>query len=272
MKKIKQRLSSNAALILLLTVAIITFSTNAFSADAAEIMEKSNNAYFYAGDDGRADVTMKLINKSGKERLRVFTMLRQDTVDGGEQKYYIYFHKPGDVKKTTFLVIKNIESDDSRWLFIPVINMVKRIAASDKHSSFVGSDFSYEDVSGRVTSDDTHELVKEDKVGEYDVYVIKSTPKEKSAFSHVTHYIDKKTSLPIKREYYNKKGEVYKLFESLEIKTVQDIPTVTKRKMTDIKKKHHTTVDFDKIDYNLGVEDNIFSERFLKAPPKKWIK
>ena len=252
------------------------FVSSAFLAHAAEsadeIMEKSNTVYFYAGDDGKADVTMKLINKKGKERKRVFTMLRKDTVDGGEQKYYIYFKEPKDVKKTTFMVIKNIDSDDARWLFIPVINMVKRIAASDKHSSFVGSDFSYEDVSGRATSDDTHELVKEDKVGDYDVYVIKSVPKEKAAFVHVMHYIDKATYLPIKREYVNKKGEVGKLFESIDIKTVQDIPTVTKRKMSDLKSGHHSIVEFNKIDYNVGVDDGIFKERYLKNPPKKWIR
>jgi len=253
--------------------ALISLNAKTASAeDAAAIMDKSNNIYFYAGDDGRAEVTMKLINKKGKERLRVFTMLRKDTTDGGEQKYYIYFHKPGDVKKTTFLVIKSIEDDDSRWLFIPVISMVKRIAASDKHSSFVGSDFSYEDVSGRATGDDTHELVKEDKSGDYDVYVIKSTPKEEGQFTHIMNYIDKKTYLPVKREYVNKNGEIYKTFDALEIKNVQDIETVTKRRMTDNKSGHLSLVEFDEIEYNMGIEDNIFSERFLKNPPKKWIK
>jgi outer membrane lipoprotein-sorting protein len=240
--------------------------------DAAQIMEKSNNIYFYAGDDGRAEVTMRLVNKAGKERLRVFTMLRRDTSDGGEQKYYIYFHKPGDVKKTTFLVIKNIDKDDSRWLYIPVINMVKRIAASDKHSSFVGSDFSYEDVSGRATLEDTHELVKEDKVDGRDVYVIKSTPKEDAAFAYVLSYINKDNHLPVKREYFNSKEDMYKLFEAVEIKSIEDIPTITKRKMTDIKKTHYSMVEFTSIKYNIGIEDKIFSERFLKNPPKKWIR
>lgn len=260
-------------IIAVLTITIAGFAMPAVAkSDPVQIMDQSNNAYFYAGDDGSASVTMKLINKSGQERLREFTMLRRDTTDGGEQKYYIYFHKPGDVKRTTFLVIKSVESDDSRWLYIPVINMVKRIAASDKHSSFVGSDFSYEDVSGRATNSDTHELVREDKVAAYDVYVIKSVPKEASAFAYIMNYIDKTTYLPVKREYYNDKGEVYKLFEAVEIKEVESIPTITKRKMSDIKKEHYTTVEFNSIDYNIGVEDEIFSERYLKSPPSKWIK
>ena len=260
-------------IIYIIAVIMLLAGVSAHAAvDPVEVMEKSNNVYFYAGDDGLAKVTMKLVNKSGKERLRVFTMLRKDTVDGGEQKYYIYFHKPGDVKKTTFLVVKKIDEDDLRRLYIPVINMVKRIAASDKYSSFVGSDFSYEDVSGRATGDDTHEFVKEEMVGDYEVYVIKSLPKEDAAFAYVINYIDKATYLPIKREYFNSKGENVKLFEAVKIETVEEIPTVTMRKMTDLKKNHYTTVDFDKIDYNTGVEDSIFSERFLKNPPKKWIK
>ncbi len=254
-------------------IIALSFATAAYAAkDAVQIMDKSNNVYFYSGDDGRAKVTMRLVNKSGKERLRVFTMLRKDTTDGGEQKYYIYFYKPKDVKRTTFLVLKKMGGDDSRWLFIPVINLVKRIAASDKHSSFVGSDFSYEDVSGRATSDDTHEFIKEDKVEGYDVYVIKSTPKEKAAFTYVMNYIDKATYLPVRREYFNNKGAVYKVFEALEIQTVQGYPTITKRKMMDVKKNHYSLVEFSSIEYNVGIKDNIFTERYLKKPPKKYLR
>ncbi len=264
----------NISKILAVTLVLLTLiAANAYSAeDATKIMEKSSQAYYYAGDDGRAKVTMTLTNKRGKERKRVFTMLRLDAPDSAEQKYYIYFYKPSDVKKTTFMVHKKVGEDDSRWLYLPALNMVKRIAASDKHSSFIGSDFSYEDVSGRAVSDDTHELLREDKIGDYDVYVIKSTPKEKETFSNVIHYIDKKTLLPIKREYFNKKGKAVKLFDAQEIKIVADIPTVTKRRMTNLKKNHNTLVEFTTVEYNVGIKDKIFSERYLKKAPKKWIK
>ena len=92
------------------------------------------------------------------------TMLRKNFGEiGGDQKYFMYFFQPADVKDMTFMVYKYHGKDADRWLFVPSISMVRRIAAKDKHSSFVGSDFTYEDVSGRNLQEDAHSIVKEEK-------------------------------------------------------------------------------------------------------------
>src|SRR4030067_1387473 len=96
-----------------------------------------------------ARVPMNLIDKDGHARTRVMTMLRRDTDEKGNQKYFIYFHEPGDVRQMTFMVWKYADKEDDRWIFIPAVDLVRRIAADDKRSSFVGSDFTYTDVSGR---------------------------------------------------------------------------------------------------------------------------
>ena len=129
------------------------------------------------GDDGKARAKMVIRSASGDERTREFTILRKDGKDGGEQFYYVYFHRPGDVKKTVFMVHKKIGGDDDRWLYLPALDLVKRIAASDKRTSFVGSHFFYEDVSGRQTDEDTHVLKEESE----DAWVLESTPKNASS-------------------------------------------------------------------------------------------
>ncbi|MCP4705441.1 MAG: outer membrane lipoprotein-sorting protein, partial [candidate division Zixibacteria bacterium] len=159
---------------------------------AMEIMKKSHLSMFYAADDGIAEVTMTITNSRGKERIREFAMLRLDLEDGGKQMYYTYFRKPHDVSRLTFMVHKMPEASDNRWLYVPAVDLVKRISADDKGSSFVGSDFTYEDVSGRHWSEDNHTIVKEDKLGDNDVYVIESTPiKKYKGFSRKVSYIDK---------------------------------------------------------------------------------
>src|SRR3990172_1448528 len=130
---------------------------------ADEIMTKAHLAMYYAGEDMRARVTMRLVSRDGGERIRELTMSRRDLKEGGEQRYFIYFHRPPDVRDMTFLVWKYPGRDDDRWLYIPALKLVRRIAASDKRSSFAGSDFSYEDVSGREPEEDTHKLLKEEK-------------------------------------------------------------------------------------------------------------
>jgi hypothetical protein len=258
---------------LIFLVAALLVPLNAFAISGDEVMKKSQAAFLYPGKDFKARVMMKLVSKGGQERVREMTMLRKNFGEaGGDQKYFIYFFQPADVKDMTFMVYKYPKKDDDRWLFVPAISMVRRIAAQDKRSSFVGSDFTYEDVSGRDIEDDTHVIAKEEKLGTRDCYVIKSTPKAADVdYSHKLSWIDKVTSLPIKEEYYDRRGELYKTFTADEITDVKGFPTVTKRTMKNLQSGHTTGVTYIKTDYNLGIEDGLFTERYLKQPPKKWI-
>ena len=248
----------------------LSFAKDELSAD--DIIARSRLAFYYAGDDGKARVIMELINKDGQKRLRELTLLRKDYEEGGNQKYFMYFHKPADVKDTTFMVYKYPDKDDDRWLFLPAINLVKQIAANDKYSSFVGSDFTYEDVSGRKPEEDSHTLLRKEKLGEKSCFVIESIPKEASEYIKRISWIDETNFLPLKEEFYDKQNELYRHFEAQETKDINGILTITKRVMKNIKTGHRTEVIFQDIEYNLGIEDNIFSERYLRRPPLEWIR
>lgn len=239
-----------------------------------EIMGQSLLAQFYPGGDFRAKVTMRLINKEGAERVREMTMLRRNSKEGGEQKYFLYFHKPSDVRGTAFLVWKYPQKDDDRWLFIPALNFVRRVAQSDKRSSFVGSDFSYEDISGRDLDDDEHRFLKEERLDGKETYVIESIPKDKgsSDYSRKLSWIDKLTFLPLKEEYYDKRGEPYRTFSADEVKQVDRFWTITKRTMKNLQTGHRTEVTSQDVGYKVGLTEDIFTERYLRNPPARWIR
>ena len=257
----------------LVILFIMFLPFEAFALTAEEVMKKSQEVFFYQGKDFKARVMMKLISKGGQERIREMTMLRKNFGEsGGNQKYFIYFFQPTDVRDMTFMVYKYPSKDDDRWLFVPAINMVRRIAAQDKHSSFVGSDFTYEDISGRDIEEDAHTIVREETLGAKDCYLIKSAPKIQDVdYSYKLSWIDKANFLPAKEDYYDRKEELYRIFTADEIKDVTGFPTIIKRTMKNLQSGHRTEVSFTKTDYNIGIEDSLFSERFLKQPPKKWI-
>ncbi|HKK21735.1 MAG TPA: outer membrane lipoprotein-sorting protein [candidate division Zixibacteria bacterium] len=258
--------------LLLPVLALVLIAITASAQDANEIMKKSHLAYYYAGNDGLAEVTMTLTDKRGKERVREFTMLRRDESDGGNQEYYTYFKKPSDVSRLTFMVHKMTDGNDLRWLYVPSVDLVKPISADDKNSSFVGSDFTYEDVSGRRWTEDNHTYKGEQDLNGTAVYVIESVPKEPyKGFARKVSYIDKDNFLPLKEEYYDSKNNLERIFTAEKVDTVDGIPTVTIRKMDNVQKKSFTTVDFTSIKYNVGIEADVFSERYLKTPPRKYI-
>ena len=259
----------NKLCLILLLLAIFVFSSAALHAapPVEEIVERANLAAYYAGEDGKSLVTMTITDSQDRTRTREFTILRRDGEDGGAQKFYVYFKKPSDVRKTVFLVHKYIDKDDDRWMYLPALDLVKRIAASDKRTSFMGSHFFYEDVSGRTMTEDNHELTGETE----QFYILNNIPKDPASveFSSYTLWIDKTTFLPMKAEYLNKAEKKYRVVEALQTETVQGHPTVTKSRVMDLDSGGNTVTEFQNVTYDIGLDESIFTERYLRRPPRE---
>lgn len=236
---------------------------------ALELMNEMHKNYYYAGDGGSAKVTMVLTDKKGRTRERAFWMLRTDIEDMGDQNYYTYFIKPADVRKTGFLVHKKAEGNDDRWLYVPAVDLVKRIAADDRRASFVGSDFTYEDVSGRLPILDEHEFLATEEVEGKTLTVVKSVPKEAKTADYAWRktWVDAETKLPVKEEYYNDKDEAVRRFEVGKVLTVDGFPTAVERTMTNLEKNQFTVISFDEVSYDVTLKPDQYTERILKNPP-----
>lgn len=247
--------------------------------DVAQIVNRANTVAYYQGADGKAKVSMMIYDSQGRTRERKLTILRWDQPDPegkvgdeycGAQKIYAYFDRPADVNKTVFLVWKNMDRDDDRWMYLPALDLVKRISSTDKRTSFVGSNFFYEDVSGRNINDDTHELIKTTD----DYYVLKNTPKDPDLveFAYYEMWIHKKSFIVVKTDYYDKENKKYRTYEAQSVDNIQGFQTVTKSKMTDLRTKGYTVLEYSDVQYNIGISEDIFTERYLRKPPRKYLK
>ncbi len=236
--------------------------------DVQTIVNKTNIVAYYQADDGKAKVKMTITDKRGQKRNREFIILRQDVADGGDQNYFVYFQKPSDVRRMTYMVHKHaaMDKDDDRWLYMPALDVVNRIAAGDKRTSFVGSDFLYEDVSGRSLDEDTHELIETTDTA----FIVKNVPKKPDSveFSYYTVVIDRANYVPTKMEFFDKTGKLYRTIESKEVKTIQGFPTVTKSVVQDLKTGSKTEMEFSGVKYDLKLK-NVFQERYLRRPPRE---
>lgn len=237
------------------------------------IVAKTNHAAYYQGKDGRARVKMTITDKQGRTRVRELTVLRRNQPGGrdGDQQYYVYFHGPADVAKTVFMVHKKVGGgDDDRWLYLPGLDLVKRIAAADKRTSFVGSDFVYEDVSGRGLDEDTHTLTKTTK----SYYVLEHVPKDRSkvSFARYVMYVHTGTFLPTKVEYLNAAGATVRVMTVDKVQKIQGHPTMTQVTIEDRTTGSKTTVEYRDVKYDLGLPAEIFTERYLRRVPVKYIK
>ncbi len=237
---------------------------------ARELMDVVHKTYYYAGDGGKAYVKMTLTDKKGRTRVREFWMLRTDIEDMGDQDYYIYFTKPSDVRRTTVLTLKHANGDDDRWLYIPSVDLVKRIASDNKQEAFVGSDFTYEDVSGRLPLLDKHEYLADEEYNGKTMKVVKSTPidSKKADYAYRKTWIDPDFNLPVKEEYYSSKDKLIRIFTIDTVEEVEGIQTAVTRTMKNIKKNHTTTIAFTEVTFKVELKPSDYSERLLKKPPR----
>lgn len=244
---------------------------------ADEIARKANHVALYQGTDSKGQVSMVITDKQGRTRNRKFNMLRLNVGEcDRDQKYYAFFQAPADVRKMVFMVHKQaaLEEDDDRWLYMPGLDLVKRIAASDKRTSFVGSDFLYEDISGRSPAEDEHQLLEAtDKF-----FVLKNIPKrpDEVEFEFYVAHIDKKTFVPMKMEFYKKGNRLYRVIEARQVAEIETeengrtvtYPTVTVSVARDLEDGSETRMVLSDIQYNIGLSDKIFTERYLRRPPR----
>lgn len=236
---------------------------------AEEVVAKAQLATLYAGDDGRSLARM-LISDSRGQQQRVFTILRRDIADGGDQQFLVVFQRPADVRGTVLLVHKYTERDDDRWLYLPALDLEKRISAGDKRTSFVGSDFFYEDISGRNPALDWHTLVSESD----QEIVIRSEPKESGSveFAYVHMVIDPNTDLPIRAEYFDAQDKLLRKIETLETAVVQGHPTIMRVQVSDLRSGSRTLLEMRNPQYDIGLDAQSFSSQALRNPPAQWLR
>ncbi|TFG39432.1 MAG: outer membrane lipoprotein-sorting protein, partial [Chromatiales bacterium] len=240
------------------TLAALVLTCSAYAeplTSADEVVARANLTAYYGGADGRSEVRMIISDAQGREQRRQFTVLRRDVEDAGDQQFLVVFSQPSDVRDTVFLVDKHVTRDDDRWLYLPGLDLVKRISAGDKRTSFVGAHYFYEDVSGRRPSEDTHEFVETTD----EFYVLKHVPvdSQSAEFSSYVTWINRETFLPMKIDYTNAAGDVYRRVEVLAVETIDGHPTVTASRVTDLLSGGKTDMQFRYIAYDVGIPADV---------------
>lgn len=237
---------------------------------AEDIMTRNYLAAKYA--DSRSDAHFRLINKSGTERVRETTGETKLIPGTTDNRRVVTFNAPADIKGTKTLLIEHSKADDDIWIYLPALKKVRRLVASNKKDAFVGTDFSYGDVIGHKVEAWNHKLLREEKVGDKDCYVILSTPKtpevaENSGYSKRVGWIDKKSLIAVKGENYDTQGDLLLKITSEDIQQV-DVKNnkwqAMKLTAENVQTEHKTVIEFSNFKANVGVKEDVFTARSLE--------
>ncbi|MBN1647048.1 MAG: outer membrane lipoprotein-sorting protein [Spirochaetales bacterium] len=228
-----------------------------------EIMEKCNAVD--SSVSARTLVLMELVDKNGSVSSRQVEQLSLD--QDGDSYSMIIFHSPANVKDTRFLTSKHEDGAKDQWIYLPALKKVRRIASGEGNSSFMGTDFSYNDIAGNNIDDYTYENLGEEQLGAYSCWKIRSTPAAgtDSQYRYVVSLVDKNSFLIMKQDFYNDREEIEKTLETDKIARVQDIWTRIKFRMTNNQNGHSTMLEIKKLVYDSDINIRVFSTNFLET-------
>ena len=145
--------------------------------------------------------SMVLTNSKGKTRNSV--MLTKTMDDSRLQ--LIWFIEPKDDRGVSFLKIEHDDRDDEMRIWLPAFKRVRRISASKKGDSFMGSDLSYEDMTSRSLVENDYKRLDDETVNGRECFVIEVTPNAslRSSYSKHKTWIVKDDIYIIKEESYD---------------------------------------------------------------------
>jgi outer membrane lipoprotein-sorting protein len=235
-----------------------------YAQDAESIVRSSRDRIKSDTISTRSRMVIRAKDNSTSERL-----IDQYSKDGPKgSRTVIVFQRPETVAGTRFLTMENPGSVDDRWIFLPGLGKVRRLAASEGSGSFMGTDFSYDDISSasRGVSLDTHTLLREENLNGSPCYVIQSVPKDGSyQYSKMILWITKDTNITLKIELYDKRNSPVKTVEMSGLKDVQGRLTVTETKITTIAAGTSTTIFMDIIKYDDPIPESVFTTAYLET-------
>jgi len=209
---------------------------------------------------------MVITAKDGTTTERLVDQYAVDSAAG--TKTLIVFKKPASVAGTRFLTIENPGKTDDRWIFLPALGKVRRISSGEGSGSFMGSDFSYDDVSSadRGVDEDTHTLLREETVDGKACWVIEAKPKDPGyQYSRMVSWIEKDRSIGRKIEMFDKKGNLLKTLELGNIEDIQGRLTPRTTRMVNVQTKTSTTIEVEIMKYDDVIPEGVFTTRYLET-------
>jgi len=209
----------------------------------------------------RSEAKMILVDEKGKEEVREVVMYSKDEGDD-TISLIVRFLSPADVKGVTLLSIKGGEKI---YLYMPAYRKVRRIAGSSKKEKFMGTDFSYDDLSQNYGREDYEAtLLSED---EENYYLELKPLKEDSDYSKLVMTVDKEKFYFKKIEFYDLEGNLWKELQVLEVEEDEEGKiTILKMSFKDLKENHETRIETIKHEEDISLPDNFFSVRTIQRP------
>jgi hypothetical protein len=253
---------------LLLAGALFAGMSFAESDPKAYEIAKAADAMQRNFKDEKSKSEMILINANGEKVTRNMVNLTLER-DNAEDYQIVKFLNPADVRGTGLLTHQNPKGSDNQWLYLPDLRRVKKISSSSKSGSFMGSEFTYEDITGNTLDKWDYKFIEESTLDSKAVYVLEKTPNyENSGYSKVKVWFLKDTKLSVRSEFFDRKGSLLKVQKISGWKKYGTVWRSSEISMENLQTKKQSILTFSERKIGSGLTKKDFSKRSLQRQIK----
>ena len=243
-------------LLLFITLVLFAAGLAAFGLTGEEILSKvRENA---ESEDQHSVITMTVTESDGTVSVK-----KMDMKSMGNHRL-IKVLEPADVRGVGFLVLNSGENNEQMYFYSPAFRKIRQITSkSEKGESFMGSDFSFEDMAQKGYSEKYDAVIKkEDAEG----YVLELNPKKGSEGSYalLKMWVSKPDFVFTQVEFYNNSNKLEKVMKAEKIEEIAGHFMPTRMEVKNLLDDHTTVMVFESIDLNAGLSEKNFSLRYLK--------
>ncbi|MBN2395438.1 MAG: outer membrane lipoprotein-sorting protein [Candidatus Atribacteria bacterium] len=257
MKNMKE--FSISLFLILMIMLNLNFNGSADQLSADQIMDTvKDNLVDY--ENSRTQAEMILIDQKGDEEKREIIMVEKEEND--KVSLLMRFLAPKSVEGVTLL---SMEDGDKIYLFMPAFQKPRRISGSTKQENFMGTDFSYEDISMDYQSEEYQKNLLKETEQHFLIEVIPDN--QEISYKKFLLHINKKHFYMEKVEFFNLEEQLTKILEIKEIQMDENGKiTPMQMELSNLIDHHQTKMNIKEIEYNLELSPDFFSIRTIQKP------
>lgn len=247
---------------ILAAVGIMALVSTSASAQLCEGQDPSSEAAvdllrrvdeLYRADTSEASIRMQIVTPNWERTMEMVVWSE------GMEKTFIRILAPKKDRGVTTLKL-----DTEMWNYFPKVNKTIKVPPSMMMSSWMGSDFTNDDLVKEASLADDYDVSRED---DGCMTTLTLVPKEETVtvWAKIESVVDLEKLLPVEQRYYNERGEKVRTMTFSDLKDFSGHMLPGKLEMVPHNKEGHKTVIFyDDLKLNVELDDDLFTWAKLK--------
>jgi len=248
MKQVLRTISGLLAGVIILATSM---STAMADEEAVELLKRVDE--LYRANTSEASIRMQIVTPNWERTMEMKVWSQ------GMENTFIRILAP---KKDRG--IATLKLGPEMWNYFPKVNKAIKVPPSMMMSSWMGSDFTNDDLVKQDSLADDYEVTRED-IDHTSLLTLVPKPDTVTVWAKIEVLVDREALLPLEQRYYNERGEQVRVMTFLDVKQFGEYKLPSRLEMTPLNKEgHKTVIYYDELELNVPIDEEIFTWRALK--------